>query len=956
MRVMLFRLILSLAAACLLDGVLGINSLAQEGVTDNSTGVITDAFDIESAILRDEKYFEVHQFNGESQNTITIELKSKDFQPYLILLDPNGNKIAEAYIVEDNRFFNDGDSISRIVVTLPSSGAYTIYAGVSYYVPSSSSNSIGTYTLEWRDATSSEEEWLKALNLIRQAFESEDLARYEEATQYFEESLAILRPAYGDDNFFVITVAFTLMELYISQEFNSEAESLIRQFPPGNVVADSQQWNIPSLDTDILTRLFLEDLGPVVFAGSDIITGSSEVFGSQVCESETAAVQSSNAVSLHETLGISDILSPEETRLLQCQELGEAHPTTIRLLFQDANFNWSLGRYEEAEALYIEAASRSRILFERDNLNGLLTLTPILTELSDFYRYRRNFSEAASTLEEALDLEEVYINSEHSGLSSAPEANGRRIINTFNSDNLDRAISLHLNTSPEDTQSGRLAFTTVLRRKGRILEVLAGREKEIQNYSESQRIETELAETQRELSNLTYSRASLTETEFNQRYEDLTKQISTLEGLISLHAGPYQATIPNLSTNDIQSILPSNSVLIEFIRYQPIESLNSRSADFGNYSSTTFGKLHYAAYLLDSEGNIYGYDLGPASEIEPLIADFQVGLRNQNLNVSQLQEAAERLTGKILNPLRSHLENIEHLLISPDGALNLIPFEALMLEPERYLVQDHQISYLTSGRDLLRLQSSSEPETLPLLVADPVFGRPGARENDSAADTIRFSDITSRNFPSLTNTSSEIETIADLLNLPENRILQGYEATEAAIKQVNQPRILHVATHGFFTSTPSVTSTADLDENPLLRSGLVLAGVQTGNSGSDQEDGILTALETSSLNLLGTQLVVFSACETGIGKVSEGEGLYGLRRALVSAGSESQLMSLWQVRDDTTKDLMVSYYERLRRGEGRSEALRNTQLEMLRQESTSHPYYWAPFTISGDWTPLNLPR
>jgi CHAT domain-containing protein len=118
-----------------------------------------------------------------------------------------------------------------------------------------------------------------------------------------------------------------------------------------------------------------------------------------------------------------------------------------------------------------------------------------------------------------------------------------------------------------------------------------------------------------------------------------------------------------------------------------------------------------------------------------------------------------------------------------------------------------------------------------------------------------------------------------------------------------------------------------LTENPLLRSGLALAGFNLAAVGS--EDGVLTALEASTLNLLGTQLVVLSACDTGLGDIANGEGVYGLRRAFAMAGAETQLISLWQVDDFGTQSLMASYYEQLLSGLGRAEALRKVQLEMI---------------------------
>jgi MYXO-CTERM domain-containing protein len=210
-------------------------------------------------------------------------------------------------------------------------------------------------------------------------------------------------------------------------------------------------------------------------------------------------------------------------------------------------------------------------------------------------------------------------------------------------------------------------------------------------------------------------------------------------------------------------------------------------------------------------------------------------------------------------------------------------------------------------------------------------------------------------------------------------LLVDTEATEAAVKKLAGPRILHVATHGFFlASAPGVIArsrglTLDLPsapppppngkiaeadaataapayENPLLRSGLAFAGANPRKSGD--EDGILTALEATGLDLDGTEIVVLSACETGLGEVQAGDGVYGLRRAFVLAGARTEITSLWRVADAETKDLMVHYYEKLQSGGGRSASLRDVQRAMRALPETSHPYYWASFVVSGDPAPL----
>src|SRR5258708_10907584 len=219
-------------------------------------------------------------------------------------------------------------------------------------------------------------------------------------------------------------------------------------------------------------------------------------------------------------------------------------------------------------------------------------------------------------------------------------------------------------------------------------------------------------------------------------------------------------------------------------------------------------------------------------------------------------------------------------------------------------------------------------------------------------------------FGPLPGVADEVRALKVLL--PQASFLTKERATKAALEQVRGPNILHIATHGFFLQDPpSETASAKTSErekangetrvgkwaawteNPLLRSGLALAGANQGRSGND--DGVLTALEATGLDLRGTKLVVLSACDTGLGEVKSGEGVYGLRRALVLAGAESQMISLWPVSDRSTRDLMAGYYKALIGGGGRGEALRQVQLLMLQSKARSHPYYWASFIQSGEW-------
>jgi CHAT domain-containing protein len=212
-------------------------------------------------------------------------------------------------------------------------------------------------------------------------------------------------------------------------------------------------------------------------------------------------------------------------------------------------------------------------------------------------------------------------------------------------------------------------------------------------------------------------------------------------------------------------------------------------------------------------------------------------------------------------------------------------------------------------------------------------------------------------FAPLVGARQEAEAIKS--SFPDADILTGLQATESAIKQIAAPRLLHIATHGFFldddagkavSGTRAINAKAKID-NPLLRSGLALASANVSRGSND--DGILTALEASNLDLWGTKLVTLSACDTGVGEVRNGEGVYGLRRAFMLAGTESLVMTLWPVSDQVTRELMNVYYAGLKSGRGRGEALRHVQLSMLRRKDRHHPFYWAGFIQSGEWANLD---
>ena len=226
----------------------------------------------------------------------------------------------------------------------------------------------------------------------------------------------------------------------------------------------------------------------------------------------------------------------------------------------------------------------------------------------------------------------------------------------------------------------------------------------------------------------------------------------------------------------------------------------------------------------------------------------------------------------------------------------------------------------------------------------------GARSNCSAMHTMQFSDLPS--------SAKEVENISRLwkrgVNEPGEVVeLTGELAGPERFKALAPGRrTIHLAVHGFVAGTDCADPVRN--ENPLLLTGLALAGANRHGTAESAEDGILTAEEIASLDLRGVEWAVLSACDTGLGKTTASEGVFGLRRAFQMAGAHTVIMSLWPVEDKVTTEWMQSLYEqRLSKHMDTANAVRTANLETLKRRRAAgqgtHPFYWAPFVAVGDW-------
>ena len=331
----------------------------------------------------------------------------------------------------------------------------------------------------------------------------------------------------------------------------------------------------------------------------------------------------------------------------------------------------------------------------------------------------------------------------------------------------------------------------------------------------------------------------------------------------------------------------------------------------------------------------------------------------------------------MLTPLLPLIGDRAHWLISPDASLWLVPWAALPLPSGSYVIEQHRLGYLISGRDLVAVRSREQPGD-SLVLADPDFdSEPGSSVRDggserSALDPSHSSlGLVVADWQRLPGSAAEAEAIRPFLTRylkASPRIFTGDKARESVCKANRRPRVLVLSTHGYFfedDERPSIEKSKSAarvaaEDNPFLRCGLVLAGANRRErvKGNTMDDGLLTGLEILEMDLRGTELVVLSACDTGVCTVQNGEGVAGLRQAFQLAGAESVVASLWKVPDAETAQLMGRFWEALAERPDRAEALRDAQLALIQarragKAHAAHPYFWAAFTLTGQWRPEN---
>lgn len=669
-----------------------------------------------------------------------------------------------------------------------------------------------------------------------------------------------------------------------------------------------------------------------------------------------------------------------------------ADELTYREAFAKGKALYDQGKYGEALPYYEKAVDLApRIFGESDRNTG-----EILSELAMLYQILGRAENAMLVSDRLRRLDRHLA---ERTLANLAEQDQLDFLETI--DERHRRVALSIALEAKTTGAATLSAAWVLNGKAVAHQILAERAllaRDVRN-AKVPPIAADLTAVRRRLTMLALAPCDKKrQTERQQELARLTQRERELSKQLGQAVGRPMRDDPWIELSEVREAIPAGAILIEISRFEVVNFKAKRDEKQSDGP-------RYAAWLIPNQGDVRLIDLGDADRIDAAVAVVRKGLLAAQGTATQrsiivekgeqdaekiLQPALATLAKLVLQPLREHIDNHKHWLISPDGALWLVPWEALPLDDKTYTIEKHTLRYLVSGRDLAAPAFTGQVKRdPPLIMADPDFDiepkeaaaltakllgiQPPANDGPAVAlddpQATPPESLIRRAFR-LPATAAEAAAIKPKLQAyagEEPRVYLGKDALEGVFKSVRSPKVVVLSTTGFFLEDqdvqpcgrpkldgkrPAPGKDGEYMKNPLLRCGLLLAccnkhGKATGN----QEDGVLTGLEILACDLRGTDLVVLSACETGLGQVRNGEGVAGLRQAFQLAGAQTVVASLWDVSDRDTALLMIDFFDGLAIGKSTAEALREARLARIKahrdRDGAAHPFYWAAFTVTG---------
>ncbi len=781
------------------------------------------------------------------------------------------------------------------------------------------------------------------------------LGNTEKAESFYRRALDIREKVLGTGHPSVATEMNNLAALYREVGDRAKAESLLKQALEIDELSVGP--NHPNVATDLnnLAALY-RDAGDNAKAKPLLQRALAIDEDALGPTHPTTASSLYNLARLYQAMGESASAVPLFRRTLAIQEqvLGPDHPGTADALGSLATAYQAVGELAKAEPL------ARRVLLIREKTVGPdhPAAAQALLTLAGLAASQQRHREAADLFKRGLALQEKQI---RNGFFLMEDKQKPAFIRSLSGDAFMFLSLIHQHVKG-DRDAARDGLELALRRKGGVIdaEFWASDEMRDRLPEQARKEWDELDAARGELARLARRKPDRMGFDvYREALAAMHRQIETAEQRLAGESETAARALQHktITVEGAAKVLPENSALVEFARI--------RDFDFAAGKWKASGR--YLAFVLRKSGDVFLADLGDAGKLEERARRALEDVRVRSMKKPRVKNpkgrpasqpsrrSLEDLYGTLWAPLEPALGSADKILLSPDGLLNLVPFAALRDGQGRALVERYQLAYLAGGRELAGAEGAPpRPGSELLLVVNPAFGPPKSRFSP-----LPGAEREGREIPAVIGADGGVK-----------EVLVGKLATESAVKASHSPRILHLATHGFFLSDEVIAldsgapkgslkrgrsgkkkgTASTRYENPLLRSGLALAGANFAGNTMEGDDGLLTALEIAGLNLWGTELVALPVCETGVGKVQNGEGVFALRRAFALAGAKNLLMSLWSTGDEVTARQLKAFYRKLHTLPP-AEALRQAQLESIRELKAKYgvppPGLWAPFILQG---------
>jgi CHAT domain-containing protein/Tfp pilus assembly protein PilF len=695
----------------------------------------------------------------------------------------------------------------------------------------------------------------------------------------------------------------------------------------------------------------------------------------------------------------------ERALAIKQSKVGPEHPDVAMLLYSLCGTELRLGNWTKADSLLSRALAISKARLPADHP---LTMR-CLVDHAVLLGVEGRWNDAIVSADEARHAALRY---ETSALSMLSEKEQLRFLNSDGEFGIQWYQTLSMAAlRPNDQKLVDKSAAWVLNGKAITHEVLSERSLLLREvFSKGVNLRPlrvlELQQIREQLAAAQFaSSAQADESQRRAQIEKLRKHEMELTIYFGLNDDSEKRAAPWVELSAVRETM-GDAALIEIVKLRPY---SFRKQDL---AGDPWRQPRYVAWIIPpaGKGNVRFIDLGDAAAIEAAVAAAREALQtppgpDEAAGEKRSREPIAALSRLVLDPLLAAAGSVQRWIVSPDGDLWLVPWSALTFTDGSYAIERLQIHYVVSGRQLVK-RKEAERSAGAVVIADPDYdltvaesaaeggSRVSAGEIALNAKT-RSGDIRAAHWARLPGTAAEAREILPQLAAlvsAKPRLYLDKEALETEFKLLERPQILVLSTHGFFledqhvetvaalkspvASRPKATSESGrgLDfesdmptptivrqsgknieglENPLLRCGLVLAGANRREGEIRADDGILTGLEIIATDLRGTELVVLSACETGLGQVHNGEGVAGLRQAFQIAGARAVASTLWRIPDEETARLMQLFFTELRKNNGtdKAAALREAQLTVIREhrekKGAAHPYYWAAFTLTG---------